>query len=70
MSMPEANHFFENLPQKGCDVELCGIGGNQYYVATIGGVRGVVTMEGRFQREQQRALDRMVENTKKRKAKA
>lgn len=65
--MPEKNYFFENLPPN-CHVELrkTKAGNNSYYVAIIDGVEGVITMEGRFQYQQQKKLDEMVKATQRR----
>lgn len=62
--MPRVNHAFESVPQN-ANVELCG-DTNQYYVATVQGVKGVVIMEGQKQKEQQAKLDEMIRDTKMR----
>jgi hypothetical protein len=65
--MPEKNYFFDSLPPN-CHVEERKTlkGSNSYYVAIIDGVEGVINMEGRFQHQQQAALDKMVVATKRR----
>ena len=61
-----AKNFWVSQVGRDADVELRGHAGARYYVATLGGVEGVVCMDGVHQREQQQYLDGLVRKTRER----
>lgn len=65
MSMPKGNIFINQLPRDAHVTEE-GKPVTRYYVATVGGVRKLVSWEGRFSHDAQRTLDGMVKRTAKR----
>jgi hypothetical protein len=66
--MPAKNYHCGQIEKDRTDVELRGHRGSQYYVATLHGVEGVVTMDGQARHEQQQFLDKCCAATLARRA--